>query len=129
MGDVPYSWWIFPNIEEAVAEIEFEEDDSELITDLIAEDNFGHYVHLSVSESEKPYAFRIYGYTYFTYEDSNETLFNSDSQAYFDNHSRSRITITVKFLNLSDTEKYAQFLELDSYEVGDKITIYHKDRL
>ena len=53
--------------------------------------------------------------------------FHADAQAYFDEYKQSSVNITVRFANLSDLEKYKQFIDLDSFEVGDKITVYHKD--
>lgn len=111
-----------------MVDIDFEEDDSELITVLIAEDNYGHSVTITnpdVPSEELPH--HIYGYAEFSYEEDNEAAFLADAQAYFDERKQSRINITVHFANLSDIKKYKQFLELDDFEVGDKIRIYHKE--
>lgn len=37
------------------------------------------------------------------------------------------VNITVNFLNLSELDKYKEFQQLDAYEVGDRVIIYHKD--
>ena len=111
-----------------MTEIDFEEDDSELITILEAEDNFGNRLTLTnpnVPTDDIPH--HIYGYAQFTYETEDVTAFQADAQAYFDEHKQSRVNITVRFANLSDLQKYSQFLQLDDFEVGDKVTIYHKD--
>lgn len=111
-----------------MAEIDFEEDDSDLITVLEAEDNFGNTYTITnpdVPTEDIPY--HIYGYAKFTYETEDLATFHADAQAYFDEHKQSKINITVRFANLSDLEKYKHFLQLDDFEVGDKITIYHKD--
>ena len=111
-----------------MTEIEFEEDDSQLITILKAEDNFGNTYTISnpdVPTQDIPH--HIYGYARFNYETENVQQFHADAQAYFDEHKQSKINITVRFANLSDLEKYKQYIDLDSFEVGDKITVYHKD--
>lgn len=111
-----------------MTEIEFEEDDSQLITILKAEDNFGNTYTISnpdVPTQAIPY--HIYGYVRFSYDAENIQQFHADAQAYFDEHKQSNVNITVRFANLSDIEKYKQYLDLDSFEVGDKITVYHSD--
>lgn len=111
-----------------MTEIDFEEDDSELITILEAEDNFGNRLTLTnpnVPTNDIPH--HIYGYAKFTYETEDVAAFQADAQAYFDEYKQSKINITVRFANLNDLEKYKQFLQLDDFEVGDRVTIYHKD--
>ena len=111
-----------------MTEIEFEEDDTELITVLEAADNFGNTYEVRnthVPNNDIPH--HIYGYAYFSYDIEDKAQFHRDAQAYFDEHKQSRVNITVKFTNLREVKKYKQLLELDSFEVGDKITIYHKD--
>lgn len=111
-----------------MTEIEFSEDDSQLITILKAEDNFGNtYTITNPNVPTEDIPHHIYGYVRFNYESENVALFHADAQAYFDEYKQSRVSITVRFANLADIEKYKEFLELDSFEVGDKITIYHKE--
>lgn len=111
-----------------MTEIEFSEDDSQLITILKAEDNFGNtYTITNPNVPTEDIPHHIYGYVRFNYESENVALFHADAQAYFDEYKQSRVSITVHFANLADIEKYKEFLELDSFEVGDKITIYHKE--
>lgn len=111
-----------------MTDIEFTEDDSNLITKLVAKDNFGHQIILTNNEVPTPQIpSHKWGYAYFYYEEDNEALFISEAQAYFDEHKQSKVNIKVKFANLSDLEKYKDFLSLDSYEVGDRITVYHKE--
>ncbi|MBR4627792.1 MAG: phage tail protein [Ruminococcus sp.] len=111
-----------------MTEIDFQEDDSELITILEAEDNFGNVYTITnsaVPTEDIPY--HIYGYARFTYDEEDVALFHADAQAYFNERKQSKVNITVRFANLSDIEKYKQFLQLDDFEVGDKITLYHKE--
>lgn len=111
-----------------LTEIEFEEDDSQLITILKAEDNFGNtYTIRNPDIPTQSIPHHIYGYAFFSYETENVQQFHADAQAYFDEYKQSKVNITIRFANLSDIEKYKQFLDLDSFEVGDKITIYHKE--
>lgn len=111
-----------------MTDIDFEEDDSDLITVLNAEDNYGHSVTITnpdVPSEEIPH--HIYGYIKLNYDADDETAFLADAQEYYDEHKQSRVNITVHFANLSDIKKYQQFLDLDDYEVGDKVMIYHKE--
>jgi phage minor structural protein len=111
-----------------MTEIEFEEDDSQLITILKAEDNFGNtYTITNPDVPAQAIPYHIYGYVRFSYDAENIQQFHADAQAYFDEHKQSNVNITVRFANLSDIEKYKQYLDLDSFEVGDKITVYHSD--
>lgn len=111
-----------------MTEIEFEEDDSQLITILKAEDNFGNtYTITNPDVPTQAIPHHIYGYVRFSYDAENIQQFHADAQAYFDEHKQSKINITVRFANLSDLEKYKQYIDLDSFEVGDKITVYHSD--
>ena len=111
-----------------MTEIEFAEDDSQLITILKAEDNFGNTYTITNSDvPTQAIPHHIYGYARFNYETENVQQFHADAQAYFDEYKQSSVNITVRFANLSDLEKYKQFIDLDSFEVGDKITVYHKD--
>lgn len=111
-----------------MTEIEFEEDDSQLITILKAEDNFGNtYTITNPDVPTQAIPYHIYGYVRFSYDAENIQQFHADAQAYFDEHKQSNVNITVRFANLSDIEKYKQYLDLDSFEVGDKITVYHSD--
>ena len=111
-----------------MTEIEFEEDDSQLITILKAEDNFGNtYTVTNPDVPTQAIPHHIYGYARFNYDTENVQQFHADAQAYFDEHKQSNVNITVRFANLSDLEKYKQYIDLDSFEVGDKITVYHSD--
>lgn len=108
--------------------IEFVEDDTEVITILVAEDNYGHKVTITnpdVPSELLPH--HIYRYAKFTYDTDDETAFIADAKEYFDEHKQSKVTITVRFANLTDIDLYADFLQLDDFEVGDRITVYHKD--
>ena len=111
-----------------MTELDFQEDDSELITILEAEDNFGNrYTITNPNVPTEDIPHHIYGYAKFTYDEEDVNLFHADALAYFNEHKQSSVNITMRFANLSDIEKYKQFLQLDDFEVGDKITIYHKE--
>ena len=107
--------------------IDFEEDDTEVITNLVARDNFGNETRLAVPSDQLTVAERIYGYAYFSYDEEDKNALQRDAAAYLDNYKQSKVNIRVNFLNLSDIDLYKDFLSLDAYEVGDKLTIYHKD--
>lgn len=111
-----------------MTEIELVENDSDLITVLIAEDNYGNkYTLTNESVPTEAIPHHIYGYARFTYDAEDVDAFHADAQAYFDEHKQSSLNLTVRFANLSDIDLYKDFLALDDYEVGDHITVYHKD--
>lgn len=110
-----------------LTDIDFEEDDTELITDLIAEDNFGNSYHIGVPDSDLRVPNRIYAYRSFYYDEEDVQAFHADAAAYLDEYKQSVVNITVNFLNLSELDKYKEFQQLDAYEVGDRVIIYHKD--
>lgn len=111
-----------------MTEIEFTEDDTNLITDLIAVDNFGNEYQISNSTiPNDTIPHRIYQYVKFSYDKEDIDAFHADAQAYYDEYKQSSVNIKVQFVNLTDTELYKDFLMLDSFEVGDKVTVYHKD--
>lgn len=107
--------------------IEFEKDDSEIITNLIAKDNFGNQVTLSVPADKLTVAERIYSAVKFSYDEEDKAALRRDAEAYLDNYKQSKVNIRINFLNLSDINLYKDFLSLDAYEVGDKVTVYHRD--
>lgn len=111
-----------------MTEIELVENDSDLITVLIAEDNYGNkYTLTNESVPTEAIPHHIYGYARFTYDAEDVDAFHADAQAYFDEHKQSSLNLTVRFANLSDIDLYKDFLALDDFEVGDHITVYHKD--
>lgn len=111
-----------------MTEIEFTEDDTNLITDLIAVDNFGNEYQISNSTiPNNTIPHRIYQYVKFSYDKEDVNAFHADAQAYYDEYKQSSVNITVQFVNLTDTELYKEFLMLDNFEVGDKVTVYHKE--
>lgn len=107
--------------------IDFETDDTEVITNLIARDNFGNEVILSIPSADMTVAERIYSYVHFSYDEEDKAALRRDAQAYLENFKQSKVNIKVNFLNLADIDLYKDFISLDAYEVGDKVTIYHKD--
>ena len=111
-----------------MTEIEFTEDDSELLTDLIAWDNFGQKETISnpdIPTDEIPH--RIYKCVHFNYAKLNTAQFESDAQKYFDTYSQTQVNIRAKLAQLPNTELYAGFRGLNNYEVGDRIIVYHSD--
>ncbi|MGN0576436.1 MAG: phage tail spike protein [Ruminococcus sp.] len=111
-----------------MAEIEFTEDDSELLTDLIAWDNFGQKKTISnpdIPTDEIPH--RIYKCVHFNYAKLNTAQFESDAQKYFDTYSQTQVNIRAKLAQLPNTDLYAGFRGLNNYEVGDRIIVYHSD--
>lgn len=111
-----------------MTEIAWEEDDSALITILIAKDNFGNeYRVTNTSVPTEAIPHHIYGYAFFSYDTEDVIQFHKDAIAYFDEYKQAQLHITVQFANLADIKKYKDFLALDDFEVGDKVTIYHKE--
>lgn len=111
-----------------MTEIEFTEDDSELLTDLIAWDNFGQKKTISnpdIPTDEIPH--RIYKCVHFNYAKLNTAQFESDAQKYFDTYSQTQVNIRAKLAQLPNIDLYAGFRGLNNYEVGDRIIVYHSD--
>lgn len=111
-----------------MTEIEFTEDDSELLTDLIAWDNFGQKKTISnpdIPTDEIPH--RIYKCVHFNYAKLNTAQFESDAQKYFDTYSQTQVNIRAKLAQLPNTDLYDGFRGLNDYEVGDRIIVYHSD--
>lgn len=111
-----------------MTEIELTEDDTDLLTDLIAKDNFGNITHISNPDiPNELIPHRIYKYVTFSYEENDKAAFLADVQAYYNEYKQSSVNIKVRFVNLTDIALYKDFLMLDNFEVGDKVTVYHKD--
>lgn len=109
-------------------EIEFIEDDTDVLTDLYAYDNFDNEYTVSLPDvPNETFPHRIYKAVAFSYESDSVDTFEADAKAYFDEYKQSKVTITVRFANLSDYDLYKDFINLDNYEVGDRVTVYHKD--
>lgn len=115
-----------------MTEIDFEEDDSERITVLIADDNYGHTRTITITQpisSLPDVPHHKWGHVHFDYSSEllAPVLFQIDSTTYFLEHSKTKVSIKVNFANLPQSDEYKDFTNLSAYEVGDRVTIYHKD--
>lgn len=111
-----------------MASIRMTIDDSECITYLIAEDNYGHST--SIVNPDVPNALfphHRYKHILFHYETDSEAQFLADAQAYYEAYKEPNVNIRIKHAELEGLDEYADFQGLSDYEVGDKIIIYHKD--
>lgn len=115
-----------------MTEIDFEEDDSERITVLICDDNYGHTRTMTISKpiSQLPdVPHHRWGHVHFDY--NNEllapVLFSIDTTRYFRTYKDTKVSIKVNFADLPQSKEYKEFASLAAYEVGDRVTIYHKD--
>lgn len=108
--------------------IQFTADYSECITRLLAKDNFGNkkiITNNNVPNDEFPH--HITKSVNFVYDVEDKAQFERDAEAYFDNYKQANVNIKVDLANLPDTDEYKMFLGLDDFEVGDKVSIYHKN--
>ena len=108
--------------------IEFAADYSECITQLIAKDNFGNrkiITNENVPSEEFPH--HITKAVTFVYDEENRIQFESDALAYYDNYKQADVNIKVNIADLPDTDIYKGFKQLEDFEVGDKVIVYHKN--
>jgi phage minor structural protein len=111
-----------------MTDIDFTIDYSDCVTYLYAIDNFNNtkiIKNSAVPSSEFPH--HIYKIVKFSYDEEDKEQFEEDAQAYYDNYKQPEVNIKVKFANLHDVELYADILELEDFDVGDKVIVYHKD--
>lgn len=109
-------------------EISFTEDVSDCCTWIIAYDNFGNKIeNHDPSVPNDNFPFHIYRTVVFNYDAENKEQFNEDAQNYLDDHKQSAVNIKVKLADICGREEYSDFLDLDNFEVGDRVIIYHED--
>lgn len=103
-------------------------DDSECITYLLAQDNFGNtktIINEDVPNALFPH--HRYKAVTFTYDEENRAQFERDAQTYYDTYKEPNVNIRIKHAELAGLEAYKDFQSLSDYEVGDRVIIYHKD--
>lgn len=109
-----------------MTDIEEDIDYSEFVTYAYFKDNFGHGWSVSYVPTVR-FAHNITRTFYVTYEEPNFEQLVKDGQAYFGGVWQPKVTYTVQFANLRDTEMYKDFIGLQEYNVGDTVVIYSEE--
>lgn len=104
-------------------EVEESIDYSDLITALIAKDNFGHVWEVSYKDTPRLHH-NVSRLVEFSYERDDEAGFRSDAEDYFRMYCNPNINYRVVFANLKGNELYEDFIGLQDCNVGDTGTIY-----
>lgn len=116
------------NITHGINMLEVEEnvDYSEFCTYLHTEDNYGNtYAVAYVPDGRFPHNY-AQGKK-FNYNENNIEALGQDMSSYFEERWTPKITYTVKFANLKNSEQYKDFLNLANYNVGDSGLIYSEE--
>ena len=99
-------------------------DYSDMLTTLIAKDNFGHSVTITHGNTPR-IAHHISKSVTFNYEaEEDSAAFQNDAQAYFDSKCYPKINYKVNYANLKNTDLYKDFIGLQECNVGDTGYIY-----
>lgn len=109
-----------------MTDIEEDIDYSEFVTYAIFHDNYGQSWAVSYVPTVR-YAHNITRIFNATYDEPNFEQLVADGQAYFGSVWRPKVTYTVQFANLRDTELYKDFIGLQEYNVGDTVVIYSEE--
>lgn len=109
-----------------MTDIEEDIDYSEFVTYAIFHDNYGQSWAVSYVPTVR-YAHNITRIFNATYDEPNFEQLVADGQAYFESVWRPKVTYTVQFANLRDTELYKDFIGLQEYNVGDTVIIYSEE--
>ena len=109
-----------------MTDIEEDIDYSEFVTYAYFKDNFGHGWGVSYVPTVR-FAHNITRTFYVTYDEPNFEQLMADGRAYFDSVYQPKVTYTVRFANLRDTEMYKDFINLQEYNVGDTVVIYSEE--
>ena len=105
-------------------EVEENIDYSDLVTNLIVSDNFGHSKTITHGNTPR-IAHHISRSVVFSYENEEASAsFEQDAQAYFDLYKYPKINYKVKFANLKNMDLYKDFIGLAECNVGDTGNIY-----
>ena len=113
------------SIKYGVDMIEIEEniDYSEMMTSLIAKDNFGNKWEVYYTETMRLHHPVTRSVT-FDYETENKAVFQHDAEEYFRMYCQPSINYKVTFANLKNSELYKDFIGLQECNVGDTGLIY-----
>ena len=109
-----------------MTDIEEDIDYSEFVTYAIFHDNYGQSWAVSYVPTVR-YAHNITRIFNATYDEPNLEQLMADGRAYFDSVYQPKVTYTVQFANLRDTEMYKDFINLQEYNVGDTVVIYSEE--
>lgn len=97
---------------------------SEWVTNLVAEDNHGSWWNTSWPYDMYPIHHHKSKYVKFNYSEYNFERFGQDVEDYFKQVCRPKITYTINIASIKNDPKYKDFVNLQSYNVGDRGQIY-----
>lgn len=109
-----------------MTDIEEDIDYSEFVTYAIFHDNYGQFWAVSYVPTVR-YAHNVTRIFNATYDEPNLEQLMADGRAYFDSVYQPKVTYTVQFANLRDTEMYKDFIGLQEYNVGDTVVVYSEE--
>lgn len=99
-------------------------DYSDMLTNLIAKDNFGHNVIITHGNTPR-IAHHISKSVTFSYENEEDSAaFEQDAQSYFNSKCYPKINYKVNYANLQNADLYKDFIGLQECNVGDTGYIY-----
>lgn len=99
-------------------------DYSDMLTNLIVKDNFGHSAVVTHGATPR-IAHHISKAVSFSYENEDDSAaFEQDAQAYFDSRCYPKINYKVNYANLKNADLYKDFIGLQECNVGDTGYVY-----
>lgn len=107
--------------------IDVSEDWNDVITNVIAFDNYGNQYKVSNYEMLPKLPHKKAKIITLSYDEEDVEQFRKDVESYLENYKYPLLNIKVKFVNLADLAEYKDFLQLNNFEVGDIVQVRHKD--
>ena len=102
-------------------------DYTNICTNLIAYDNYGSWYAISYTGTEHLHHHHVTKQVNFTYDEFNYEQFKKDAEAYFETVYLPKTTYEVEFAALKNDKLYADFLDLQSMNVGDSGIIHNEE--
>lgn len=102
-------------------------DYTNICTNLIAYDNYGSWYAISYTGTEHLHHHHVTKQVNFTYDEFNYEQFKKDTEAYFETVYLPKTTYEVEFAALKNDKLYADFLDLQSMNVGDSGIIHNEE--
>lgn len=107
-------------------EISEEVDYSDFVTNVRFYDNHGNGWGVSYTPTTR-FVHNVTRVFHVTYPEPNYEQLVKDGQDYFGTVWRPKVTYTVRFANLRDTELYRDYIQMKDWNVGDTVTIYSEE--
>lgn len=123
-GSRTYAFWIVRGIN--MIEVEEDVDYSNFCTYLHTTDNYGNMYDVSYTKSTS-FPHNYSKGVKFNYSENNIEALGIDMSNYFEECWQPRITYTINFKDLSNVELYKDFINLNTFNVGDSGLIYSEE--